>query len=634
MKLALLFSGLFIFSVALGQDINYSAAAIPDSLKKDAEAVYRLDEGNLTVISSSEYILKVRQVVTLLNANAASYLHHRLGTDKFHKVEDVEVTLYDALGRATKKYGRKDFETTAAFDGFSLVTDDKVMSLYTPAPGYPCTVDVQYRIHATGYIDLPNWYINSHKTATEVFRYKVLVPESMDIRHRTLHLSAVPRTETIGTVKHYAWEAAGIKARRLEDESFEPAYYLPQIEVAPNEFSYDGYKGSFRNWADFGIWAYKLYEEKAPFPEHRAKQIKAMVAEAATLQEKISILYRHLQQTMRYVSIQLGIGGFKPFAVQFVDEKKYGDCKALTNYMRYMLQTVGITAYPALINAGHNKIPADASFATNPFNHVILCIPGNKDTTWLECTSTTGSAGHLGTFTENKKALLLTERGGILVNTPASDYRNNLVVTRNLVTVAADGSATIENNLLSQGEAASFFQYVGQLHEEEQKEKLVQMLHFKNPEELTLTKREKEQAAFVVNRSYEKLYIFKTANKYFFPVCINQLAVENLKPFLRETTFLFPYPYLKRDTTVFQFPAGFNLTAVPDEKELTTAYATYKRSCRYNKEANQLTTINTLTLQQHAIPARAYMGLVQFFKEVAALEEENFVLEKQQGVGF
>lgn len=628
--------GCFFFFKAQTQELSpFSyAASFPDELKKEADAVYRLDEGILTVLSESEYTLKVHQLITLLNANAAHYLHHRLGADKFYKVEEAEIKLFDALGLPVKTYGKKDFETSAALDGITLVNDDKVMKLYTPAPTYPCTLDIQYKVHATSYVELPNWFVNAHKTATQVFRYEVNVPASLDIRHRTLNIALSPQVDTLGNRKRYVWEAKNITAKNLEDDGFEAARYLPQIEVAPNAFSYDGFKGSFRSWADFSLWNYQLYEEKAPFPAQRVEEIKALVA-GTTREETIRILYRYLQQNMRYVSIQLGIGGFRPFAIKFVDEKKYGDCKALTNYMRYLLDVVGIKAYPALINAGYNKVPADPAFPSDPFNHVILCIPGPKDTTWLECTSTLSKAGELGPFTENKKALLLTASGGVLVNTPASVASANQVITHNTVTLSETGGATIESNISCTGEAAAFFQYVSQLKDEEQKEVLVKTMHLKNPDEMALTTRgEPVKAEYVVNRSYDKLYDFKTGSKYFFPVCINRLVSEPLKSGTRKTAYVMHYPYVKTDTTVLRLTAGFAPESLPAGKQLQTAYSRYSRSCRYDQDLHQLEIVSSLTLLNHVIPAADYNKLVQFFKDVSVAEDEVLILTQQETRAF
>ncbi|GAA4737759.1 DUF3857 domain-containing protein [Flavisolibacter ginsenosidimutans] len=624
----------FVMLVARGQQEPSppatTLASIPEELKKDADAVYKLDEAVLTVLSPSEYTLKVHKVMTLLNADAAYLLHHRFTVDKLFKVEDIEIKVLDAFGQLVKKYTKKDFETVAAYDGMTLVTDDKVMKLYTPAPAYPCTLDVQYTRHATGYNQFLNRYIYQYRTVTELFRYEVFAPVSLDIRQRTLNLSATPQVEAMGNTKRYVWEVKNVSAKKFETDGYTASYYMPRIEIAPNEFSYDGYKGEFRSWADYGRWAYKLFEEKTPFSQDRIADIKELVKGAKDRQEIISTLYQYLQHNTRYVNIQLGIGGWKPFAIKFVDENKFGDCKALTNYMRYLLQAVGIMAYPALINSGYEEPAIDPQFPNNVFSHVILCVPNDKDTTWLECTSTYNKAGELGTFTENKKALLLTENGGVIVNTPKSDYRANTVCAKSTVTINAGGGATIQNEVASSGEPASYYHDVFQLKEDEQKQRLMQTLHFKNPDEISVSSfDDKGQAGFGVVRTYERFYDFKSGNKYFLPLCVNRSATERMKVATRETDYLFAYPYEKSDTTVFHFPQGFTPEALPAGKELQSPYSYYKRTCRYDAASNQLTTVSTVSLKQHVIPAADYPKVAQFFNDVIAIEEENIIVVKQ-----
>ncbi len=261
-----------------------------------------------------------------------------------------------------------------------------------------------------------------------------------------------PQIETNGKYKTYAWEVKNIPVKKIEANGYELAAYLPQVEVAPNSFEYDGYKGAFKNWSDFGKWNYSLYQESNPFSPERLSDIRTMTEKCTTVSDKINVLYTYLKKNMRYVSIQLGIGGFKPFPAKFVDEKKYGDCKALTNYMKNLLSVAGISSFPALINAGYNKSPADSRFPSDPFNHVILCVPLQTDTIWLECTSSNAKTGFLGSFTENKNALLITEQGGVLVKTPASKAENNKLVTKNEVFLESDGGATINTVLYATGD--------------------------------------------------------------------------------------------------------------------------------------------------------------------------------------
>src|SRR6202012_193753 len=183
----------------------------------------------------------------------------------------------------------------------------------------------------------------------------------------------------------------------------------------------------------------------------RAAEVKKMTDTIKTDKEKAKFLYKYLQQNVRYVSIQLGIGGYKPFPATFVDEKKYGDCKALANYMRALLKAVNIPSYYAIIRAGTNQEPADFSFNENVFNHAIVCIPFKNDTTWLECTSNTSPFGKLGSFTENRNALLITEDGGKLVNTPRSTMQDNQFNSEVHLVLKPNGGATAELKLLGTG---------------------------------------------------------------------------------------------------------------------------------------------------------------------------------------
>ena len=613
--------------------IDKIASRIPEALKENAVAVYRLDKGSLTVVSPSEYVFAVHQVMTILNEQGAHYLRHRLGFDKFYKVEDVSITMYDAEGNLKKKYGKKDFDVEAAYDGISLVTDNRVMNLYTPAPGYPCTVEVQYKIKTSSYIELPDWSIQTHDAATENFYYEVIVPEEIDVRHRTVNLTVAPTIQASDKKKKYSWEVKNVRVKQMESEGFELAKYSPRVEIAPNVFSYDGYPGKFTSWKDFGQWNYLLYDDKKPFTPARITEIQSLVSNAKSSSEKIRILYEYMQRNMRYVSIQLGIGGFKPFAVSFVDEKKYGDCKALTNYMRHLLSVVGILSYPALINAGYNKLPADPNFPSDPFNHVILCVPMGKDTTWLECTSNTNEPGELGSFTENKRALLLTEAGGILINTPKSEAKTNGLILHTKVTLSPTGGGVVQTKMQATGEMSSLFQYIRQLSEDEQKEALLAQLRFKQPESFKVASMQESKANLSVNMEYDKLHEFSAGNKFFFPLTVNKLS-EKMKMAIRETEYVFKYPYTKTDTTVFQLPDNFSLDAMPANKEITTEFSSYRRSYSFNKETNQLQVVSTLVLKSQVIPALAYTKVAGFFKSIAELEEETMILVQKQAPGF
>jgi hypothetical protein len=630
MKKASLFfvlSLVFLFCRSQTNIFNYTSASIADSLKEDANSVLRLDEARLEVLSPSKYNLQVHQVVTILNKEGSNHLRHVLQFDKFNSIGDVTIMLYNALGLPVKKYSKKDFEVAAAYDGISLVTDDKVMKLTTVAPLYPCTIDVQYEIRASSYIELPDWYLNTTNTSSEIFRYVVTVPADLDIRYRSVNFDLAPAVQKENNKKVYTWETKNIKAEKKQQGGFRSSHYFRRVEVAPNLFEYDGHDGRFSSWSDFGSWNFSLYQEKNPFNASRKTEINALTANYTNMRDKVAALYDYLKANMRYVSIQFGIGGFKPFAVKFVDEKKYGDCKALTNYMRYLLDAAGIKAYPALVNAGNESPPVDPAFPSSPFNHVILCVPGKPDTIWLECTSNNLKAGFLGTFTENKNALLLTENGGILTRTPASKAENNLLFCYSEIFINEDAGAKAIHRSFSTGDIAQEFSQVEKMEMNDQKEIFINHFNYKPGDNFEISHKDSTTGhSMQLNFEFDRWYAFKAGSKYFFPQKLNKIFYEDLKDEKRNIDFLFDYPYQKTDTTVVFLPKGFVAEELPATQEMKTIFAYYKKQVVSAQE--KITIITSLTLQKHVIPAELYKSVQSFFVKVKECEDQNIVIKK------
>jgi hypothetical protein len=629
-RILLLFAVITFHSYVYSQDINlaYSTGTIADSLKKNAHTVVRLDEGILNVISPSKYTYKVHEVYTILNAEGASHLRHRLFYDKLRSVDNASVKIYNLLGLVTKKYSKKDYSVTAAYDGISLATDDKIMELNMMAPSYPCTIDIEYEQSVNGYIDLPDWYLTTQNTSTEIFRYTVTVPPGLDIRHRSVNLDLVPTVQSVNEKKIYTWEVKNIIAKKMQDNGYAAGYYYPRIEVAPNRFEYDNYAGSFSTWNEFAKWNYSLYQEKTPFSERRKTEIKALVNESSSIQEKINILYNYLQSNMRYVSVQFGIGGFKPFTVKYVDEKKYGDCKALSNYMRYLLDVVGIQSYPVLISAGYNAAPIDPVFPKTTFNHVILCVPNKIDSIWLECTSNDNEAGFLGSFTEERLGLLLTENGGSLVMTPASRYESNLLSSYSEIFLDEGGGAKTQTRFYATGDIAFEFGQIKNLDPADMKQALTSYMNYKSADvfETSEYRDSSRGRVFSINFEFQKLYAFKAGSKFFFPQKLNKNFFEALKDEKREYDYLFEYPYQKTDTTVFHLPKNFVADELPSQTELSNEVASYKKEV-IAESSGKLKIITSLSLKKRIITPNQYEKLLDFFTEVRQYEDQNIVLK-------
>ena len=394
----------------------------------------------------------------------------------------------------------------------------------------------------------------------------------------------------------------------------------------------DGNEGDLSSWKNFGFWYATLSKGSLNLPDETKSLLKEMVKDAKNDQEKINILYSYLQNNFRYVSIQLGIGGFKPFDASFVDKKKYGDCKALSNYMQSILNCVGIVSYPALINAQYNKQPVDPAFPHNSFNHVILCVPANKDTTWLECTSTSTEAGVLGSFTENRNALLITPEGGVLVATPKSKASENTFNLTSKINLNPDASGESESVLETNGEyKEEIIDNVMNEKKDDQKEYLVGQLGFLQPDEFELSNsNDNNFAKTSFSLKIEKVPEFTAGSKMFLNPRIYKIWNYTLPSTEKRTkSYYCPFPFIKTDTTVYQLPENYTVDNLPKGRDTKFEYGSFKTKYVYDEKANTITSIAFLQLSHNVIPAEKFAEARKFFSNVIEEYTEKIVVKKK-----
>jgi hypothetical protein len=193
-----------------------------------------------------------------------------------------------------------------------------------------------------------------------------------------------------------------------------------------------------------GEWINQLNAGRDALSVNTINKIKDLVKDEQDDLGKARKIYEYLQNNTRYVSIQLGIGGLQPFEASKVEKNGYGDCKALTNYTKSMLKAVGIESYYTLVNAGQNASAIVTDFPSLQFNHAFLCLPINQDTVWLECTDQQIPFGYLGYFTNDRHVLVINEKGGNLVKTPATTPFQNVQSSKITVNLHSNGNATAD----------------------------------------------------------------------------------------------------------------------------------------------------------------------------------------------
>ena len=610
----------------------YTAAGIPDSLKTDANSVVRYKMKNITVDGPGDISVKEHSIVTILNEKGNDEAQEVLGySKKYNSIGSFEMRIYNAAGEMIKKYRKSDMYDRSAVSSGSIITDERLMFIGHTVATYPSTVEVTYETNYRSSINIDSWDIQDTEQSIQDSYCHLSIKTGSGFRYLNKNTTVKPKASTDNKTDTYLWHVSNLKAIKLESGA-KSWRVLPRIYFAANKFEFYGLDGDFSSWQTFGKWIQGLNADVCTLTPQRAEEIRKMTAGIKTDKEKVKFLYEYMQQSMRYVSVQLGIGGMKPFTADFVDQKKYGDCKALSNYMYALLKAVDIPANYAIINAGANAEPAEPGFARNSFNHAILCVPLKGDTTWLECTSNTNAFGNLSPFTENRRALLVTENGGKLVNTPKSTAEDNQFNSEVQVILSADGGAKAQVKILSTGEYRDDYIGLATLKADEQKEYLIRMLNMKQPSVLDYKPLIDKDGIKEVSLDieYDKFCDVMAGNKQFYRPRVFDLWGTTL-PTLdkRATDYYFETPMMKNCVTTIILPAGFEVETLPANQSLKFTYGNYDIKYVYDAAKNQVISTTKFNLTNHVIPAAKYTEMQQYMDNIAKAQNKKLIIRRK-----
>lgn len=594
-----------------------------------ASVIKKFEKIEFEVTDIDRSVTKVHRMYTVLNENGARALSFAEYTDRFSSIEDVEINVFDANGKSIGKYRKKDLQKSAI--GSGLIDDGYVVHFQVPVTRYPVSVEYKYEERRKGTMFYPSYDLLLPGERVESSSFTAKIAKELDLRFQEKNTSIKPTITEDEKYKFYNWKVSNLAGIEYEEGSINDHSKYPTILLAPNKFKYDNYTGDFSTWKSFGEFFYELNKGRDELPKEKVLFFRELVKNATNDRDKARILYNYLQENFRYVSIQLGIGGFQTFTAEFTEQKKYGDCKALSNYMRAALKAVGINSYLAVIRSGVNAGTLEANFPMQSSNHMILCVPNNKDTIWLECTSKINEFGVLGVFTENRHAILLTENGGVFVSTPGSRSAENVFSRKSNIVLDADGSGTIEQVLDTKGEYREFIEYMKDEKPADLKEMVVKHWGLKLPEEIKIDLGEKKTKTQPrINAYYSRIPEFVAGTKMFLAPRMNSLWNQKMPTTSeRKSDYYFSYPMIMIDSTSFKLPENYIADALPQKKEFDCGYASYV--CNYYFDAPNQTLLTTarLEIKEHHIPAKEYQTVKSFFDKVLLEDAQRVVIKKQ-----
>lgn len=628
-RLAIILIIVFSAKSAIAVVQKYQVDEIAKSLKVSSKAIVRDESVEFEVLSRKEAQKRVKFAVTILNNNGIELSRFIQYYDNYSEISQLKAIIYDETGLVVKKYSGSDFKDYSYISGYSLFESGRVKSLDPEYRKYPFTIEFSYEIKYKGLINYPQWSpFSGYNVAIEKTQLKVITPNDSKLRFHQKNID--PKMPVVDKTKKtsYLWSFSNIPSIIYEEKSQHVSKFLPTVFLAPTSFEIDGFIGNMESWNGFGEWIQQLNAGRDILDPQKTEFFNNLVKDAKTEIEKINILYNYLQNKTRYVSVQLGIGSWQPIDVQTVSKVGYGDCKALTNYMKSILNAVGISSYYSLIKAGEDVDPIETKFPSNQFNHAILFIPLGKDTLWLENTDQHVPAGYMSSFTDGRYALVIKSTGSELIKTP--ELVDNKISTSSIITLY-NSSATAKIDL----------DYSGVFHdrmssvlysEDSEKKKTIENL-FSIPH-LTINNYSMEASAGTNPKVMLKAdvnienYSTRIKDRIIFPLNLisdfsNSLPLNDS----RKNDIFFQRHLNSSGTTEFIIPPGCKADKLPEKTEIKSIFGEYYSEVKVVN--NRIQYIRKFSLFKGIYPPDKYNMLLQFYESVEKADNTKIVLKQE-----
>jgi transglutaminase-like putative cysteine protease len=625
-----------VSAIASAQENIYDPGSVPKQLMPYASAVVRNSQEAVEIKDLDNTIYYVKKTITVFNKNGDKAANVVLEYDKLTSIKYAKGVVYNSSGAQLFKFSEKDFKDEYNDDGFSLYQDARVKYYIPPVTEYPYTIEYEYEIRLKQTLALPDWKPNpSAGIAVENSKYSISCKPDFAIRYKEINM---PATVNITTgkdgIKTYEWQINSLKAIREEAYEPVPLNYLSEIKVAPVKFEYDGVTGSFTNWNELGKFVYdKLLVNRQIVSPETAERIKELTSGITDSKLKAKKIYEYMQERTRYVSIQVGIGGFQPFSALDVDNLKYGDCKALVNYTQALLKVAGIDSYYCIVNGDHSqKISPVSNFASmNQFNHIILCLPFKNDTTWCDCTSQEIPFGYLGDFTDDRLALACTPDGGKIMHTTIYPTDDNIISHTADMVINADGSLTGNINTTFKG---TEYDDRDRIISESQTERLkdIQRYYPINNMHIEALSYEQDKSLKPVTTEHMSIkapeYASITDDKlYFLPTATARVMRVPPQAHSRATDTYINDGYIEDDEISFTLPPGYHMDSEPLNVDIKKPFGAYKETSELKD--GKLIYHRVFKLIGGTYSKDAYQDLVGFFSDVYDYDGQNLTFVKK-----
>lgn len=635
-----------------------ASAGTPDWMKQaaqaplptypaDTDAVILLDERLTTISPAGEVRITYRKVYRILRPQGRT-----LGTVYVYFDGETQLKFLKgwSITSRNEEYEVKESDAveTSAFSE-SLYADTRYKLLQIPASQPGSVIGYEYQQRQRPSVLQAVWSFQDQIPVRQA-RFVLELPQNWSYTAYWRN-HAVVNPQQAGQ-NRWTWELANIEPIQLEPQMPTWRSVAGQLGISFASNSHAAPESSHSTWAQVGRWYAQLTSDRREVTPQIREKTRELVTGANDPMEKIRRLASYVQHSIRYVAIEIGIGGFQPHAAHEVLANGYGDCKDKVTLLSAMLREAGLDSYYVLINDAREYLAPDFPSPVG-FNHAILAIRVPQQTggglfatlshtrlgplLLFDPTDSSTPLGYLPATLQSNYALLVTDGDGELVKLPLLSPSTNRLLRVATLTLDKSGSlkGTVEE--ARNGIAATSL-----------KERLLHLPKAQRQKVFENLLSELVDGAVLTSASVSDLNDFSAAlsikydltahafaqragDLFLFRACaLGRTRSDVLEGEPRKHAVVFSNSVLESDVFSISFPAEYAIDELPQHVNYKYPFATYKSESHAAEHV--LYYRRTYELKDIRVPLEQLDDLKTLFRHIADDERAYAILKSLPSV--
>ena len=623
-----------------------SAALPPHDEKTDAVKLYA--EKIVNVQTAERIKTQVRVAYKILRPGGRDLGVVVIPFDSMTKITNLHAWSIPAQGKDYEVKDKESLEVALpAVQGSELISDVRAKVVHIPAAEVGNIIGYEYEQEDRPFVLQDIWYFQGTYPAREE-HYTLQLPAGWEYRASWLNHTEVAPTP--GGSNTWQWAVSSIAG--IRDENYMPPHRGIEGQMIVSFAPAGGAQGkTFASWRDMGLWYNDLTRNRRDATPEIAQKAAALTTGAASAVAKMQALAQFLQRDVRYVAIELGIGGYQPHPATEVFAHKYGDCKDKATLLSAMLKSIGIESYYVVINSERGSVIPEMPAHMGGFDHAILAIKlpeGATDASlaalifhpklgrllFFDPTDELTPFGHLSGALQANYGLLVTPEGGELTELPQLPPVMNGIQRTAKLMLTPTGTLSGDVHEVRVGDSANYQRYVLKtVSKDADRIKPIESMLARSLASYHLTKAsirnlEQTDQPFEFNYSLVAENYAKNAGGL---LLVRPRVVGNKSSDLLETKEPRQYPVVfegpSQDTDTFEItmPAGYEVDDLPQPVSAEYSFASYHSKAEV--AGNVLRYTRTFEVKEPSVPLTKVNDLKMLYRIIASDERNTAVLK-------